>query len=194
MLQTRIFALTHNQVKEASTGPFGTFKFAQSLALTILLLTVADASAGEPDRVGPAAPGEIVRPHLTVKASDVGIQLLPQPIDVGGGARLIATGPSPSEILIRVSANLNAADTTNADQLWPGGGLGLNLSGAGLTAGIWDAGDVRSTHQELTGRVTVVDAVGLHDHSTHVAGTIGATGVNPAAHGMANGILIRSRD
>jgi subtilisin family serine protease len=160
----------------------------------MLLLTVGTVAAGEPDRVGPAAPGQIERSRLKVKVSDVGIQLLPQPIDLGGGVRFLGTGPSPSQIRARITCNLNAADTTNADQLWPGGGLGLNLSGAGLTAGVWDAGAVRSTHQELTGRVTVVDAVGLHDHSTHVAGTIGATGVNASAHGMANGILIRSRD
>src|SRR5262249_38850755 len=32
------------------------------------------------------------------------------------------------------------------------------------------------------------------NHSTHVAGTIGAAGINVVAHGMANGVQIRSRD
>ncbi len=93
------------------------------------------------------------------------------------------------------TCNVNAADTVNADQLWSGGGLGLNLNGADLTVGIWDGGYVRATHQELTGRVTVMDAgYATADHATHVAGTIGATGVVAAAHGMANQVQIRSYD
>jgi subtilisin family serine protease len=77
------------------------------------------------------------------------------------------------------SLNANAADTTNADQLWSGGGLGLNLTGAGVTVGIWDDGAVRATHRELAGRVTVVDGGLITNHSTHVAGTIAATGLDP---------------
>jgi len=96
----------------------------------------------------------------------------------------------------RSTHNANAADTTNADQLWSGGGLGLNLTGAGVTVGIWDGGAVRSTHQEFANgsRVTVVDAVANSNHSTHVAGTIGAQGTNASAIGMAGSVLIRSRD
>jgi len=90
--------------------------------------------------------------------------------------------------------NANAADTTNADQLWLAGGLGLDLSGAGVTVGIWDSGAVRSTHQELIGRVAVIDGAAIRDHATHVAGTIGAAGVDPAARGMAGAVLLRSRD
>jgi len=90
--------------------------------------------------------------------------------------------------------NANAADTTNADQLRSGGGLGLTLTGAGVTVGIWDGGSVRSTHQEFTGNVTVVDAVANSNHSTHVAGTIAAQGISATARGMASGVQIRSRD
>lgn len=110
------------------------------------------------------------------------------------GAVLIATGPSPSELNIKIPLNRNAADTTNADQLWAGGGLGLNLTGAGVTVGVWDGGAILSTHQEFGGRVTVIDNVALSDHATHVAGTIGAAGINPAARGMANQVQIRSFD
>lgn len=102
--------------------------------------------------------------------------------------------PNAAELNERASTNINAADTTNADQLWAGGGLGLNLTGSGVTVGIWDGGPVRSTHQELSGRVTVVDGGTPADHATHVAGTIGATGVNSAAKGMASSVLIRSRN
>ncbi|HKQ47971.1 MAG TPA: S8 family serine peptidase [Phycisphaerae bacterium] len=154
-------------------------------------LFLADAaSAGQPD----PAPIDAGRAALKIDVAELGIQLLPQPIDLGGGVRFLGTGPSPDEIRATIACNLSAADTTNANQLWTGGGLGLSLTGAGLTVGIWDEGQVRSTHQELTGRVTLVDAIGLSSHSTHVAGTIGATGVSPSARGMAGSILIRSRD
>jgi hypothetical protein len=51
-----------------------------------------------------------------------------------------------------------------------------------------------ATHNELTGRVTVVDSGTAADHATHVAGTIAATGLNAAARGFANGAGIRSYD
>ncbi len=99
----------------------------------------------------------------------------------------------PADALV---TNINAADTTNANQLWTAGGLDLNLTGAGVDVGVWDGGEVRATHQEFSNgsRVTVVDSVALSDHATHVAGTIGAQGVNANARGMADQAAIRSRD
>ncbi len=86
--------------------------------------------------------------------------------------------------------NTIAAATTKANQLWPGGSTGLNLSGSstGLKnkLGIWDEGKILNTHVELTGRVTQKDnASSVADHSTHVAGTMIATGINANAKGMA---------
>jgi len=94
--------------------------------------------------------------------------------------------------------NVNAADTINTDQIWRGSTL--NLTGAGITVGIWDEGAVRDTHQEFlqpgpSSRVSLVDSgMTLSDHATHVAGTIGAYGVMAAAQGMASSVGIRSRD
>lgn len=68
------------------------------------------------------------------------------------------------------------------------------LSGLGQTVGVWDAGAVRATHQELTGRVFVADGVFQQDHSTHVAGTIGAAGFQTNAMGMAPAVQINSYD
>lgn len=153
-----------------------------------LCLSATIASAG-PDRPA-GAPKSAER---TVRAVDLGIRLLPQPLDVAPGITFLGSGPSPEEIVALIPHNRNAADTTNVDQIWVGGALGLNLSGAGLVAGVWDSGTVRDTHQELAGRVTIVDAPSLSTHATHVAGTIGAAGVNAAARGMAGGISIRSR-
>jgi len=115
-------------------------------------------------------------------------------VGCGDGTWFLGAGLPPSQLNIRHTANVNAADTTNADQLRSGGGMGLSLSGQGVTVGIWDGNAVRATHQEFGGRVTVVDAVGAADHATHVAGTIGAAGVNASAKGMAPSVSIRSRE
>ncbi|QCR24230.1 S8 family serine peptidase [Pontibacter sp. SGAir0037] len=92
--------------------------------------------------------------------------------------------------------NTRAAATTKTDQLWPGGSTGLNLSGASNSVNqkmaLWDGGGVRTTHQELTGRIEQKDTPKTdalnNDHATHVAGTLIASGVNPLAKGMAFGV------
>jgi hypothetical protein len=90
--------------------------------------------------------------------------------------------------------NTIAAATTGANKLWPGGTSGLNLSGKTPIMknklAIWDGGAVLGTHVEFTGnRVTQRDnPASTVDHSTHVAGTLMAAGVNPAAKGMAFGL------
>jgi hypothetical protein len=66
------------------------------------------------------------------------------------------------------------------------------VSGSGVTVGVWDAGTVRNTHREFDNRVTLRDAASMHYHSTHVAGTIAAAGVDPAAKGMAPAARIDS--
>lgn len=87
------------------------------------------------------------------------------------------------------SNNKNAAKSTRTNFLNTGGGLGLTLDGQGMVARVWDGGKVRTTHQEFGNRVTVIDAVagptGNNFHSTHVTGTILASGVNANAKGMA---------
>ncbi len=94
-----------------------------------------------------------------------------------------------------ITTNLNAARTVSADRVWPGGNLGLGLSGLGITVGQWDEGPVLPTHQELVGRVTLMDdATIASDHATHVAGTILADGIMDAARGMAREAQLQSYD
>lgn len=88
--------------------------------------------------------------------------------------------------------NVNAAITTRASRVHPGGGAGLSLTGSGVILGEWDGGSALSTHQEFGGRVTVMDGASSNWHSTHVAGTMIASGVNAAAKGMAWGATLRS--
>ncbi len=89
--------------------------------------------------------------------------------------------------------NAIAAATSRANQLWPGGRTGLNLYGSSANLknriAVWDGGAVLGTHVELSGKVTVKDNASTNDHSTHVAGTMVANGVNPSAKGMAYGAL-----
>ncbi|MCP2042761.1 S8 family serine peptidase [Pontibacter sp. HSC-36F09] len=92
-----------------------------------------------------------------------------------------------------ITYNSSAASTTRTDQLWEGGKLGLNLSGAGNSVtdklGIWDGGMVRESHVELRGRVEQKDKVTkLNEHATHVAGTLIASGLSAKAKGMAYGV------
>ncbi len=54
--------------------------------------------------------------------------------------------------------NVDAADTTNTDQLWPGGHLGLGLTGNGYRVGVWDGGPIRDTHAEFGLLVTTFEA------------------------------------
>lgn len=92
-------------------------------------------------------------------------------------------------------SNLNAARTISTDKVWPGGSGGYSLTGFTDTLGIWDGGKVRGTHQELTGRVIYGDGAStLSDHSTHVAGTMIASGVVSNAKGMSYQGYLRGYD
>ncbi|MFH1739690.1 MAG: S8 family serine peptidase [bacterium] len=88
-----------------------------------------------------------------------------------------------------IPMNLNAQDTSNVDEIHPRGETGYNLTGAGVTVGIWDVGPVRLTHEQLIGRATQEDSyyqAPYHVHATHVAGTIVGSGAGIySATGMA---------
>jgi len=91
--------------------------------------------------------------------------------------------------------NVNAAISTAADRIrdmvpW-------QLDGSGVIVGLWDESVARVSHQEFMAadgqrRVQAGDAGGVSRHTTHVAGTIGATGIDPAAKGMAPATRIQS--
>lgn len=84
-----------------------------------------------------------------------------------------------------VTYNAGAADTISVDEVWPGGGSGLDLSGANTLLGIWDGGDVLTNHYEFTSggaSSRAVDQDGTSSlpadlHPTAVAGTMAAAGV-----------------
>ena len=92
---------------------------------------------------------------------------------------------------IKVTHNIESAQTVGAQKLWPGGSSGFNLTGTNVLMAQWDGGDVLTNHQEFTNgsRVYLLDGPsgqGIQDHPTHVAGTMTAYGVNGTAIGFAN--------
>ncbi len=89
--------------------------------------------------------------------------------------------------------NSTAAATTHTNSLYTGGNLGLNLSGSSIPndkVAIWDGGAILTTHTEFAGnRIKIKDNTAtLSTHATHVAGTMIAAGIYPAAKGMAFGL------
>ncbi|MCJ7692450.1 MAG: S8 family serine peptidase [Sedimentisphaerales bacterium] len=88
------------------------------------------------------------------------------------------------------TCNINAAISIGADLIRNTPPYDLN--GTGLTAGLWDGGAARDTHQEFGARINIIDSVSYSDHSTHVAGTIAAAGIVTGALGMAPNALIDS--
>ncbi len=97
------------------------------------------------------------------------------------------------------TTNSGAITATRTNFLNPGGALELGLDGYEMRAFVWDGGEVRTTHQELTGRVSHGDIpdgseeIG-NNHATHVTGTIAATGIVPNAQGMATKATVRAYD
>lgn len=91
--------------------------------------------------------------------------------------------------------NSVSAATISTNKLYPSANLGLSIDGSGIIVHEWDGGAVRTTHQELVGRVVMGDGASTtHPHSTHVAGTLIASGVVPTAKGMAPAASLRAFD
>ncbi|HUR81933.1 MAG TPA: S8 family serine peptidase [Thermoanaerobaculia bacterium] len=67
-------------------------------------------------------------------------------------------------------------------------GAPYGLSGEGVVVSLFELAPAQNSHPEFGGRLTVEalgGASGDRRHATHVAGTIGAAGLNPSAKGMA---------
>ena len=89
------------------------------------------------------------------------------------------------------SFNSGGATTIKANKLYSGGGLNLSVEGQNMIAGVWDGSAVRTTHQDLSNKITIKDNVLFNqatasDHATHVTGSIVSSGANNAnAKGIA---------
>lgn len=114
-------------------------------------------------------------------------------IDVDGNPVYINTKNKDSGILIK------------ADQLYTGGTLGVNINGQNMVAGVWDGGQVRATHELLSGKVAMQAGQTLdgsasnfsgNNHQTHVSGTMVGKDIanQPSARGIAFGATALNYD
>lgn len=108
-------------------------------------------------------------------------------------ATLLGIRPDGTPVIARLG-NANAAITTRTIDIIPGGSVNTNLDGSTISGlYIWDSGSVDEDHVEFGGRVTFADEFSQSPgHATHVAGTMIAAGVNPAARGMATAATLIS--
>jgi len=113
-----------------------------------------------------------------------------------------------------VTSNAGSRVTARVNDIAPGGSLGLNLDGKGITVGVWDGAPALDTHVEFTDgkggtRIEMKNAlpdltqisqnarnrfVRGRSHGTHVTGTIVAKGVAANAKGMAPEAKVVSYD
>ena len=114
-----------------------------------------------------------------------------------GGGKMGLVGLRNGIPQFNVTHSAQAADTIAVDELWPGGSTGLALTGSGAVLGIWDGGDVLTSHLEFmsgaTSRLTDQDGVsplGIDLHPTAVAGVMTASG---SGVGQAKGMAYSSQ-
>ncbi|MFA7687683.1 MAG: S8 family serine peptidase [Moheibacter sp.] len=65
---------------------------------------------------------------------------------------------------------------TNTDLLYNNSIPGVQVTGSGMRAYIWDGGSVRTSHVDLIGRITNKNAVTINDHASGVAGVVMGAG------------------
>jgi len=95
--------------------------------------------------------------------------------------------------------NLSSAATISVDQVWTCTNDYPSLSGEGVEINLWDGGAVRVTHREFQNesgsRIIMRETdLPLSNHSTHIAGTMAASGVDPDARGMAGEASVKGWD
>ncbi|HJQ40936.1 MAG TPA: S8 family serine peptidase [Thermoanaerobaculia bacterium] len=100
--------------------------------------------------------------------------------------RVLAIGAQLREKAIE--HNAVAAAVSHVTELYS---APYNLSGAGQLVMVSELSDAQFSHPEFGGRMLTGGTGQNGEHSTHVSGTIGASGVNPAAKGMAPAVQIR---
>jgi subtilisin family serine protease len=178
------------------------------LAIAALLVTSLAGGTSAQRRTNAVALNELARQfeaNRTAKQTPAYFAMLnstqpaQQALNVAPGIQLMYMRETGAPAYYTID-NLNAALTIRIYDVWPlGVGNGFyNLSGSTTAPGelaVWDAGSVRNTHTEFGGRVTLMNAATpTHPHSTHVAGTMAAGGVNVSARGASYAAPLRSYD
>lgn len=124
---------------------------------------------------------------------DIASKLYPKEITLKSGkiAKLYGTGSGNTPLYV-ATTNQGAVITARANYLYAESSLNLNLTGSGLTSGVWEGDFIRKTHESLVGRVSNVELGDFTssneetDHATHVSATIAGSGLNKvSARGLA---------
>ena len=105
-------------------------------------------------------------------------------LELGDGSTGILHDVVDGHPQFKTTHNLQARFTTGVEYVQSVEGLNLNLEGEGMTIGIWDGGLILNNHQEFQKRIQNKRGTELSNHATHVAGTVGASGVRSNAKGM----------
>ena len=113
-------------------------------------------------------------------------KIAPQSLEALAGDDRVQALTGPIRFKVR-SDNAKAAALSHASELLT---APYGLSGAGVTVSLFELAPAQADHVEFGGRLTVQPHVlgGANSdkrHATHVAGTIGAAGINAEARGMA---------
>jgi len=126
------------------------------------------------------------------KRYKIALEKFPKSITLKNGQRAFLHGIDEfDKPIYSVLDNYGATVTARANHLFDGGSLGLNLTGAGLTAGVWEGDYIRGTHEAFNGRVANLEIGDFSvdndetSHATHVSGTIISNGLNTSARGFA---------
>lgn len=75
-------------------------------------------------------------------------------------------------------SNVESGQLIKADSLYPGGSLGVNITGQNMVVGVWEPGVPRATHELLAGKITIeANQLGsttdsARNHATHVTRNI----------------------
>ena len=89
--------------------------------------------------------------------------------------------------------NRASGQLIKADSLYPGGSLGVNITGTGMVAGVWEIDAVRQTHELFAGKAInqpgQFPTTGDGNHAAHVTGTMIGVHLDsrPTARGIAFG-------
>ena len=91
---------------------------------------------------------------------------------------------------VEMQKNRESGLLIKADSLYPGGSVGVNITGTGMVAGVWEISAVRETHELFAGKAINQPgqsaAAGTGNHAAHVTGTV--IGVDLASRPSARGI------
>ena len=95
---------------------------------------------------------------------------------------LYDVSPNGNPIFINTKDNAQIANA-KASSLYAGGSIGVNITGTGMVAGVWDGGQINATHEALVGQVTMQpnqprDTPGGNAHQTAVTGIIVGKNIN----------------